>query len=63
MNQFVMESKQISRTRKALLVGAAALLSTILLSAQQAPPEGVKFEVVSVRVLSDKEAADRSPIL
>src|SRR5580700_8952653 len=33
MNQFVMESKQISRTRKALLVGAAALLSTILLGA------------------------------
>jgi hypothetical protein len=61
MNQFVMESKQISRTRKALLVGAAALPSTILLSAQQAPPEGVKFEVVSVRVLSDKEAADRFP--
>lgn len=28
---------------------------------QQPPPNGLKFEIVSVRALSDKEAADRSP--
>ena len=60
MNQFAMESKQISRSNKALLAGLFVLVTT-LLSAQQSPPDGVKFEVVSVRVLSNKEAAERSP--
>ncbi|MFZ5983203.1 MAG: hypothetical protein ACOYXN_02455 [Acidobacteriota bacterium] len=32
-----------------------------LFADQRTPPPGVKFEVVSVRVLSAKEAADRSP--
>jgi hypothetical protein len=61
MNQFAMESKQISRSSKALWGGVLILVATTLLSAQQPPPDGVKFEVVSVRVLSDKEAAERSP--
>jgi hypothetical protein len=56
-----MESKQISRSNKALLGGLLVLVAAILSSAQQPPPDGVKFEVVSVRVLSDKEAAERSP--
>lgn len=61
MNQFVMESRPISRSKKGLLVGVVVLAATLLLHAQQAPPEGVKFETVSVRVLSSKEAAERSP--
>lgn len=61
MNQFAMESRQISRSSTALLVAAVVLAVTIHVSAQQAPPEGVKFEVVSVMILSNKEAADRSP--
>lgn len=59
-----MESKQISRSSRALLGGLLVLVATTLLSAlsaQQSPPDGVKFEVVSVRVLTDKEAAERSP--
>jgi hypothetical protein len=62
MNQFATESKQISRSNKAFLSSLLLVLVTgALLSAQQSPPDGVKFEVVSVRVLSDKEAAQRSP--
>lgn len=62
MKQFAMELKQISRSKEALLVGLVVLTATTaLLSAQQGAPNGVKFEVVSVRVLSDKEAAERSP--
>jgi hypothetical protein len=61
MNQFVMESKQISLSSKTLLAIILALVGGALLYAQQPQPSGVKFEVVSVRVLSDKEAADRSP--
>jgi len=61
MNQFGMELRLISRSRKALLAGALVLAATLLMHAQQAPPEGAKFEVLSVRVLSDKEAAERSP--
>jgi hypothetical protein len=61
MNQFAMESKQISRSSKALLACVLVLAGCVLLSAQQPPPDGVKFEVVSVRVLTDKEAAERSP--
>lgn len=56
-----MESKQISLTSKALLASLLILVATTLLPAQQSPPSGVKFEVVSVKVLSDKEAAERSP--
>lgn len=37
------------------------LVAGALLPAQQSQPDGVKFEVVSIRILSDKEAADRSP--
>jgi hypothetical protein len=61
MNQFAMESKQISRSSKALLVSLLILVGVALLSAQQPPSDGVKFEVVSIRVLSGKEAAERSP--
>lgn len=61
MNQFATESKQISRSSKALLASLFVLVAGALLSAQQSPPGGVKFEVVSVRVLSDTEASERSP--
>jgi len=62
MNQFAMESKQISLSSKALLASLLVLVAGVaLLLAQQSPPNGVKFEVVSIRVLSDKEAAERSP--
>lgn len=61
MNQFVAESKQISRSSKALLAILLVLAGGALLSAQQPPPDGAKFEVVSIRVLTDKEAAERSP--
>lgn len=61
MNQFATESKQISRTSKALLASLLILVGRALLSAQQPPPDGVKFEVVSIRVLSSEEAAERSP--
>jgi hypothetical protein len=61
MNQFAMESKQISRGSKAVLACMLVLAGGVLLSAQQPPPDGVRFEVVSVRVLTDKEAAERSP--
>ena len=60
MNQFAKESKQISHSNKCLAVLLLLAAARIVL-AQQAPPNGAKFEVVSVRVLSDKEAADRSP--
>lgn len=61
MNQYAMGSKQISRSNKALVAGLFLLLGGLHLYGQQSPPDGVKFEVVSVRVLSDKEAASRSP--
>ena len=60
MNQFVTESKPISLRSSCLVVLLTLMLAT-LLPAQQPPPDGVKFEVISVRVLSDSEAADRSP--
>jgi hypothetical protein len=59
MTQFVMESLRI-RSRifvVALLMFGAALYA----SPQQPAPRGVKFEIVSVRVLSESEAAERSP--
>lgn len=61
MNQFATASERIGRSDKALVAGILVLIATTLLSAQQAQPNGVKFEVVSVRTLSDKEAAERSP--
>lgn len=61
MNRFAMESKQISPSSRALLAGLLIVVATTFLSAQQLPPDGVKFEIVSVRVLGDKEAAERSP--
>jgi hypothetical protein len=61
MNQYAMESKQISRSSKALLASLFVLMGGVPLYAQQSPPDGVKFEVVSIRVLSDKQAAERSP--
>ncbi len=60
MNQFAMKLGQIGRS-KALLAGLLILIAATPLSAQQDPPKGVKFQVVSVRVLSEKEAVDRSP--
>ncbi len=60
MNQFVMGSERISRVALVVLLAAIAVT---LVAAPQSPPPRVKFEVVSVRVLSDKEAADRSPDL
>lgn len=61
MRRFATESKQISRTNRAFLVGLIVLFAATRLSVQQALPDGVKFEVISVRVLNDKEAAQRSP--
>ena len=61
MNQFAMESKQINHSSKALLASLFVLVGSALLYAQQSPPDGAKFEVVSIRVLSEKEAAERSP--
>lgn len=61
MKKFVMELKLINRSRKALLAGVLVLAATLSLHAQQAPPEGSKFEIVSVKVLNNKEAAERSP--
>lgn len=46
---------------RAFLVGLIVLVAATRLSVQQAWPDGVKFEVISVRVLNDKEAAQRSP--
>lgn len=60
MNRFVKESKQISRSKKWVLA-VLVLVACQPIFAQQPPPDGVKFEVVSVRVLSAKEAANRSP--
>jgi hypothetical protein len=60
MNQFVRESKRISPSSKCLVI-LLMLVTATLLPAQQPTPDGVKFEVVSVKVLSDREAADRSP--
>lgn len=51
---------QISRS-KVLLASLLVLVGGAFSSAQQSPPDGVKLEVVSVRVLSDSEAAQRSP--
>ena len=42
-------------------IAAAIFLFALPVFAQQPPPDGVKFEIVSVTVLGDKEAADRSP--
>ena len=56
-----MELKQISHTNRVFLAGLIVLVAATRFSAQQALPEGVKFEVVSVRVLDDKDAAQRSP--
>jgi hypothetical protein len=61
MNQFLMESMQISRSSRVLLASLLVLVGGAFLSAQQSLPDGVKFEVISVRVLSDNEAALRSP--
>lgn len=61
MNQFAMESKQTSLSSKVLRLGLLFLLATVFSVGQQAPPSGVKFEIVSVRVLSNQEAAERSP--
>jgi len=48
-------------TGKALLAALLVMVATTTLAPQKSPPDGVKFEVVSVRALSDKEAAERSP--
>jgi hypothetical protein len=60
MTKFVKASRQISHSG-----GYSVLLFIFVLaagvSAQQPPPDGVKFEIVSVTILGDKEAADRSP--
>lgn len=61
MNQSLTESMQISRSCKILLATLLMLFGGTFLSAQQSPPDGVKFEVISITVLSNKEAAERSP--
>jgi hypothetical protein len=61
MKQFAMESRQTSRNSKAFLAILFVLVAGSLLSAQLSPPHGAKFEVLSVRVLGDKEASERSP--
>jgi hypothetical protein len=60
MNRSKKELKRISHSRAALM-GLLILSMGTLATAQQLMPEGVKFEIVSVRVLSDREAAGRSP--
>jgi hypothetical protein len=61
MNRFMKVSTQTNRSRSvsalALLVALTAAPST----GQSLPPMGVKLEVVSVRVLSEKESLDRLP--
>jgi hypothetical protein len=61
MKQFAMESRQTSRNSKTFLAIFFVLVAGSLLSAQLSPPHGAKFEVLSVRVLGDKEASERSP--
>jgi len=61
MNQSLMESMQINRNSAVLLASLLMLFGGTFLFAQQSPPDGVKFEVVSFTVLSNKEAAERSP--
>lgn len=61
MRVFIKPLKSIvGISRKVLLFGLLGTTTLLHLSGQQQPPTGVKFEVVSVRVLSEKEAADRS---
>lgn len=60
MNPSKKELKRISHSRT-VLFGLLILVGGTLATAQQPVPEGVKFEVVSVRVLSSREAAERSP--
>lgn len=60
MNRYTKQLKQISRS-KAILPCLLVLVAGTLLAAQQSAPDGVRFEIVSVRVLTNKEAADRSP--
>lgn len=60
MSRLKQESKQINRS-KAVLLGLLMVLTGTPLAGQQSVPDGMKFEIVSIRVLSDKEAAERSP--
>jgi hypothetical protein len=63
MKQYAMESKGINRSKinKSFSISLHLLVATTFLLAQQPPPAGVRLEVIAVRVLSDKEAAERSP--
>ena len=61
MNRLRKGLKRISLTKRNVWLMALLLASCSLVGAQQSSPPGVKFEVVSVRLLSNKEAADRSP--
>jgi hypothetical protein len=61
MSRLKTESKPISQSERNLWLIVLLLIACGAVQAQQSPPIGVKFEVVSVRVLSNKEAADRSP--
>lgn len=42
-------------------IAAVILLAVTGVPAEQSPPDGIKFEVVSVKVLPEKEALERSP--
>lgn len=56
------KASKITRTIKDCLLIGALISSTVgILSAQQGIPPGAKFEIVSVRILTATEAAERSP--
>jgi hypothetical protein len=60
MNPSTKESKPISQSHRVLLVGLLLAVATEPSLGQHPPPAGVKFEVISVRVLNDKETAERT---
>ncbi len=59
MNLLNREFAAISQIRAFLII--LLMLLGQLAMAQQVAPEGVKIEVVSVRIMNDREAAERSP--
>lgn len=62
MSRSTKQSRTTASPIHRVLLAVLLLTSAVgLLFGQQSPPPGMTFEVVSVRVLTDKEAADRSP--
>ena len=61
MRVFIRQSKSTAKIScRVLLLAFLAAIALTPLAGQQRPPAGVKLEVVSVRVLSDKESTERS---